>query len=381
MRRHAGFTLIEIIAVLGIAVTIMGIGVGVMMTLGQKDKLVVAEQLVADAVRQARHTARSTGGPVIVTLDKGTRLLYGASRTPIRTETFDNPNTGATPLGGTSSLNGRTGNGLRLGVDVPAPVPLSAKEQLYRGGKSDGFYIALDVRPPPANSVRDGDLAPLVLIADDTAHINNSQVVLYLKCVKRRIQGTPQPVDYLCWDLRGAIVDKDGNPTVISTIDAQAGGGSDVADPIMGETWFEAGFLYDKKQLVLYRDSRTVAKTAAPADLRSDHQDHLHLGKLVTPGNISMGSDVTWTGAGTVVDNVRLYRLGTSVIGRLPPGIEIAQDYQIVAHPDGQVEVNLSGGSANPNIILKGQFKGAETAEINVTTTGMVTSKIVTGVP
>ncbi|GDY12307.1 hypothetical protein LBMAG53_11850 [Planctomycetota bacterium] len=380
MRRHAGFTLIEIIAVLGIAVTIMGIGVGVMMTLGQKDKLVVAEQLVADAVRQARHTARSTGGPVIVTLDKGSRLLYGASRTPIKTETFDRPNGGA-PLGGAWNLNGRTGNGLRLGVDVPAPVQLSAKEQLYRGGKSDGFYIALDVRPPPATSVAVGDLAPLVLIADDTAHINNSQVLLYLKCVKRRIQGTPQPVDYLCWDLRGAIVDSSGNPTVISTIDAQAGGGSDVADPIMGETWFEAGFLYDKKQLVLYRDSRTVAKTAAPPELRSDKQDNLFLGKLVTPGNVSLGSDVTWTGAGTVVDNVRLYRLGTSVIGRLPPGIEITQDYQIVAHPDGQVEVNPSGGSANPDIVLKGQFKGAETARVGITTTGMVTSKIETGVP
>ena len=59
-----GFSLVELLVVLAIIATMTGLVLSGLFTTRDTNRLLAAEQMLAGAIRQARHTARSSGSPV-----------------------------------------------------------------------------------------------------------------------------------------------------------------------------------------------------------------------------------------------------------------------------------------------------------------------------
>ena len=165
-----GFSLVELLVVLGIIATMTGLVLSGLFTTRDTNRLLAAEQMLAGAIRQARHTARSSGSPVELRLTptlSGTEVvgakLGGVSRVCLWSETFDKerdtdengvidplkqlPEPGDQPNG---VVVGRSGNGWRPSNDFPVfPPPPSSPPQLTRGSalvrgtRSDGFYLVV----------------------------------------------------------------------------------------------------------------------------------------------------------------------------------------------------------------------------------------------
>src|ERR1043165_983999 len=103
------------LVVLAIFAALMALTVGAISTKGS-DKLLATEQLVADLVRQARHTARTSGTPVVVLVDKAARRIQGVSQVPVWSEDLDGGGiAGPIPAG-------FTGTGYQ--IDAATGVPL-----------------------------------------------------------------------------------------------------------------------------------------------------------------------------------------------------------------------------------------------------------------
>ena len=126
-----GFSLVELLIVLVIMASIAALVLFGLFRGKDTNRLLAAEHLLADAVRQARHAARSSGAPVELRLTPvidGTQVvgarLAGVSRTPIFHETFDGPT--AIPIEALGAgydkygnTLGRSGNGRVVGPGSP----------------------------------------------------------------------------------------------------------------------------------------------------------------------------------------------------------------------------------------------------------------------
>ncbi len=193
--RH-GFTLVELVVVLGILLVITSLGIGAFINTQRTNRLLGAANLVADLLRQARHTARTTGEPVLLRVVQeadGKEAIYGIARTPVVSTTFDEGPTvdGRRFLNFFSdpddelrfrSVTGMTGHGLTIhqpqqasvGGLLPTAVlfdPNSSTETGLRerrltrqGGQTDGFVLRCCVRiTASANS----GLIPLVVLTSE----------------------------------------------------------------------------------------------------------------------------------------------------------------------------------------------------------------------
>jgi prepilin-type N-terminal cleavage/methylation domain-containing protein len=80
---RAGFSLVELLVVLGILVTLAAIGAGAFISSGRGNRLAGTEQLITSALRQARYTARATGQAVLIYIDKDLATVSGVSRYPV----------------------------------------------------------------------------------------------------------------------------------------------------------------------------------------------------------------------------------------------------------------------------------------------------------
>jgi type II secretory pathway pseudopilin PulG len=63
---RAGFSLMELLVVLGLIITLTAIGIGAFQNQQRTSRLAGSAALVGDVIRQARHTARMTGQPVFI---------------------------------------------------------------------------------------------------------------------------------------------------------------------------------------------------------------------------------------------------------------------------------------------------------------------------
>ncbi len=371
-------------------------------------------------MRQARHTARSTGAPVVLRITRdapdaagniGGATIAGVSRIPLWTEPFEGPTIGspnAIPLPPAPHL-GVTGYGWWTGsppatTGAPAgssgaagPPPFATLEraqQIARGAGarnrlSDGFYLACTVNPklagPTAKAAPlllvgdSGDIATslcgLILMPDTRAIQKVSGATANLACYEIvgwvRPDGAPAPIEVSSLDIAdvptGVLRDE---PLLHPSVSGETHP-NDVAGPLAGGRWEELGLLYDGERLVLYRNGRRVGEKLLPSGSAS----HLPTGGA----QVHIGEAGAQSAEDACFDDCRLYRLATDQLGRLPGQVVPNDDYQIVAHPDGRVEVNVAetaaklagaggaGGLTLPNAVATANASATITVTIAMT--------------
>jgi prepilin-type N-terminal cleavage/methylation domain-containing protein len=339
--RTRGFTLVEMLAVLGIIVVVMGLGFGLVQSLGRQDALVTSQSLITGALRQIQHVARTTGSPAMARIwkDDGRWRLSQTGRSPIWTETFDDS---------VNATNGRTGRGLRLDNTTSTAQPLDLRKGLGRFGRAEGFSIRLDILPPQAHACSEGLVIPLVVIGTDAdARLDNAQIVVYLVNTVLPVQTAPQRVDMRLWDLRAMIRQEGTASSVIETKVTSIDPDSTydvIRNPLSGGTWTNVTVSYDGTELAMARDGFPVGtrKSTEPSKklVGSNDATTVVLGRLRTVNGI----DVTnWDGAGTIIDNLRIERHGTMAATTLPGGMTWPQgltDLRILAQADGTLSTS-----------------------------------------
>lgn len=436
---QGAFSLVELLVVIGIIATMLGLVLGGLYRSRDGNRLLAAEHVLADAIRQARHTARSTGAPVELRLTPvvtgsdvvGTRLA-GVTRTALWSETFDKvrdldedgvinavdedwvhlPASGE-PANGV--VIGRSGNGRIASATHPIMHHLTRGTVLVRGGRSDGFHVACSVLPP-SNITQDAIL-PLVMVGSADAMVAESQCVLYLRGRNHRVTQNNQGVVPV-WELVGAVWDESGSEVSISSHAHQIttrmanptlpSGEPDLAHAITGGRWVDVALLYTGRRMLLYLDGQRIAelRTGVPTALKAEG-DHVHVGMIHELNK----PDPTYSPA--PLDDVRLYRLGTADVSELPGNVvlvdgvggrpDAALAWRFLCQPDGRVEVSrdndtdatpVNDRSGQPvagtprtgdkATIVLGQLRSPgmiQNAELTVTLDGRVSSRLVAEQP
>ncbi|MBA3707658.1 MAG: prepilin-type N-terminal cleavage/methylation domain-containing protein [Planctomycetes bacterium] len=368
-----GFTLLEMLVVIGIMMTLLGLSIGAIMHTPKLNAMVATEHMVADAIRQARHTARSSGAPVMVEVRKAERAIMGISQITLYNDTFEAtaPKLAARPpspadIPPVLLTMGVTGRGL-LTAPVSSdgslepfimPTPQQKNLQLYRanGGRIEGFYLACAVYPAAVGAAR----YPLVFVGGSDQATTTCGIAL--RTITRRIQVAPgatipgpppftkidQKPAMTCLDVYGWIRDDAGTVTYVSAdmdapsgvqadIDVSAAGERDVAGPMMAGEWSEIGMMFDGTNLELYRNGILVGQKAVTVAKLYAGDNSIRLGygdfsdgltPAIPPGIVYLQGSL---------DDALLQRLGVDRAGILPAGMEPAQDYYISVHPDGRV--------------------------------------------
>ena len=378
-----GFSLVELVVVLAIIATMTGLVLSGLFTTRDTNRLLAAEQMLAGAIRQARHTARSSGSPVELRLTptlSGSEVvgakLGGVSRVCLWSETFDKERdtnddgvidgldvsfTLPEPVNGVVVANGivvgRSGNGWRPSIEFPSfPPPPSPPPQLARGSalvrgtRSDGFYLACSVLLPATPS----GIIPLVLIGENESP---SACQCYLALQERTVvvqttdPAPPVPsvplASVVVWDLVGKITDHSGEVKIQSVDHALVSRMGVNPHPIVGGRWIDVGLLYDGERMILYCDGERIAQLPVGTNSHLvDKGSSIYLGSMLN----EFTADPPTLYANAPLDNARLYRLGTADLGELPGNVVLVSaegakpdqnlGYRILCQPDGRVEVS-----------------------------------------
>jgi prepilin-type N-terminal cleavage/methylation domain-containing protein len=384
--RH-GFSLVELLVVLGIIAAMAGLVLGGLFRSRDGNRLLAAEQVLADAIRQARHTARSTGAPVELRLTPvlnnnevvGARLA-GVSRTTLWSETFDKVRDvnddgvidaddeayyASVTDGSDGVVIGRSGNGRLVSAQHPIPTQtLPRGGGIVRGGRTDGFFLACSVKPQPIAGLNLTEI-PLVIVGGDGS-LETSQCGIGLIATQSTIQNSTPPIQVTYWDLTGWVYDDGGRMVALNqSLDPVPSRHAreawddpktkiEVANPISGGRWVDVGLLYDGRRMVLYLDGQRVAerRTGVPDRLRSDGAD-IHVGTRVLPG-----SPATVEYAAAPLDDIRLARLSTAEMSDLPGNVVLVPSagagpsrtlgWRMLCQPDGRVEVSRDDQDPTP---------------------------------
>jgi len=417
--RHA-FTLIELLVVISIMMILMGLSVASVVKAPRLNRMIAAEQVVADCIRQARHTARTSGQPVVLRLKKDERSISGLVR-----QTLWQGVEGWPKVAGISAP-GRTGTGLilpeayatggALGAAIDPttlqlsgmlPLPqLNGGQRIWRGQASPssrpGLLLSVAVRPPIPDEVHTSgpptpQVVPLVMVGPDAVDPIYDDAVLGLALVQSNITVSPagtgsrpaptKATAAASWEIIGwfgaaaqrvevssisdvpvdqaaartqTIVNLTAGPTPVSGF-AESG-------PLTGGRWTEISLLVENDRLVLYRDGRRVGEKAGAGVISLP---------VIPTERIFVGcakiDSVLRTADYTQLDDVRLERLGDAMAGVLPSGVKLDAERRIVCHPDGRVEVDVNTAT-NADVTIVLSADSGERAELIVTTTGEVSS-------
>lgn len=410
-----GFTLIEILVVVGIVLLLMGLVIGSVVATPKLDRMLAAEQVLSDGIRQARHTARTSGQPVVLKLKRDERAISGLTRQILWSGVEGWP-ADASGL----SMPGRTGSGLlaaaseaptaacyHAGRDLPG-ARLERANRVWRGQASPasrpGLLLSVAVRPPLAGSLAHATV-PLAMVGADGDAACESAVLglaLVLSDAGSGLTGTTRTTVAKSWEIVGwfgvdgagrvevsSIADvpadlkatsghrlaADGNAVTIVRKALTANPGVDLvgdaeSGPLVGGRWTEITLLVDGPRLVLYRDGRRVGEKAGadavalPARAAGD-AERVHVGHMTLGGGDILAVDA-------LIDDVRLERLGDALAGTLPGGVKVAADRRITCHPDGRVEVDGAVHADGIGIALTAD--GGERAIVTVHASGAVSS-------
>lgn len=428
-------TLLELLVVVGIMLLVAAIGAGVWFNAANTSRLVASERLVAGLVRQARHTARTSGQPVTLLFSKDERTVAGIARVPLWQERFEDalPPIGLTGQAGAAAdpaawlTRGCTGQGLRIAAadlaatPIPAIGPALERERrlIGRASLGDGFLLGAAVDLPAAIGAA-GDVLPLLLISTETSFtggLPSTELACAGLLLHRRtglmfdptiqvlpmVGATANNPDQAAWDVVGWIRPAGGTVAVLSllgnachaddpTLTTPAGG---LATSVLhnrlrlhglaGGTWTDLALSWDGRTLLLLVDGRLAASVAAPGprlDPGPGSVPHLWLGQALVDEALRTypgGAD----GLGDLpknlprdwrIDNASLSAAGAGQAGQLPQGVAPTTDHQVVCLPDGRVLVD---GASSGSLELRGDFDRADTrATIAIRADGTVASQL-----
>lgn len=402
---QAGITLVELLVVILLIAVLAGIGWAGMLGAKRGTGLVGGTQLVEDLVRQARHTAISSGAPVTLLVRADERDVVGVSQIAVFAERFERhfdaartPRTHADP---DPPVPGIAGYGWVLdypgfapdaggSVDVLAR-PLERGRRLMRR-PGDGFHVSCWVRPPPVAGPNapppEVTFLPLVIVGTDddpnadsgfvALGMDRSEVVAQVESAGTVAFSHWAPVAWL-WngtdrtELRGV---REGSVLHDSVP------GREVLGPIVGDRWIELGVLYDGHDLVLYRDGVEIAHTGKPPAGATGFPPPPGV-VAVPPGidgfRVFMGRAGGERGFG-MIDEVRVHRLGADRPARLPAGVRPDRDYRIVVS-EGHLALHDGGGTRLGGALVLRSEATAAHAQITIGAAGTVSSRIVEPAP
>ncbi len=435
----SAFTLIEILVVITIFMILMGLTIGSVVRGPKLQRMVAAEQVVADCIRQARHTARTSGQPVVLKLKKDERSISGLVRTVLWHGVEGPASAVAWPqteweksIGVWERVDapGRTGLGLELpgayqenGVLKPERAEwdpdgdLAGTKRLWRGAaiadpkNRPGLLLSVAVRPPIAGSAFAGQPAPTVLplalvaqpgsdiAAHAQAHLGLALVLSTVATDGPQTTRSAQKVvptwEVIGWFGAGGIceVSSISNPpkdfAVTKLVDNKAKTIVEVDNGATGVTKYDE--FTESNALVGGR--WTEIALLVEGDRLVLYRDGRRIGEntgalaasvpfnqaeRVYVGICTLKAGVQpQVATGASLDEVRIERLGDALAGTLPSGVtpDTADEQRIICHPDGRVEVDQNTGDDSSTIIRLISDSG-ERAEITVDTSGAVASRV-----
>lgn len=421
------FTLIEILVVIGIVLLLMGLVIGSVVSTPKLDRMLAAEQVLSDCIRQARHTARTGGQPVVLRLKKDERSISGLTRQILWSGVEDWPlmDDGA---GGDLAAPGRTGTGLLPAASVAptaacyrqptdrdlATAKLERANRLWRGqaapASRPGLMLSVAVRAPIAGTAGIPTTLPLALVGldgDPSCEASSMGLALVLSDGGSALNSATRKTVAKSWEIIGwfgadgagrvevsSIADvpadlapTSGNRTGLTIVrkSTTSAAGDVVGDaesgPLVGGRWTEITLLVDGSRLILYRDGRRVGEKTGAAGVSlpargTTESERVQVGHMTLGGT---GSD--YLAIDTLIDDVRLERLGDAMAGTLPSGVKPVLDRRITCHPDGRVEVDgaVATGTAAAvaaGIAIELTADSGEKATVNVNAAGAVSTQL-----
>ncbi len=385
-----GFSLIELLVVLGLLIVLATIGVAAFSGTRKVSRLVGTEQLISAMIRQARMTARATGQAVMLYVDPDTRSISGVSRLAMwqsDCENFPTPNPAC------EAQFGRTGKGLKIGSMGEFPVAtlysgtggVGRNTQLTRRPgtqKTEGFQFGAVVKAQLVYDPNNGAAAmgpeylPLLTISADPVGTPPDTDTAFAGLVLRRAEqpmftsGTPPTAvpglpmtlntnpNRLVWELIGWVL-PEGTTTpefVRSLVDAVKPSDqtqlndlelAQRIDPTNGGAWMDVSLVFSGSSLELWRDGRLIARHPLSGITRIEGYQKAHtlfIGAATIGTQLSgLAPTLTTTatpalaGATTIFDDIQLVRLGVDQPQVFPGGVEPKQGYRVLVHPDGRI--------------------------------------------
>ena len=399
-----GFSLVELIVVLGILILLAAIGAGAFVSSGRGNRLSGTEQLVTAALRQARYTARATGQAVLIYVDKDKATIGGVSRFPI----WQTPCEPSLPPFRTGDAlesylvpYGRSGRG--LGRTLTAAATAAAAYTFFdpagtgdlrnrslqitpnKTGATTGFQLTCAVRAPELTTTPqtlvpivcvDGETGDVIPTSDGTPTSAYAGLLLYRRDMPMFGHGETPPSPALnvaftppkraCWDLVGWIRTESGIEIITNVTDAIDPSTLLPLDDVdkaarrigyAGGVWEEVSLMQSDTWLELYRAGILVARrelAAAPRIAGSGQPHRLVMGSLSLAAGVAGALDLPPAPQlhipvdAAAIDDVSLVRLGTDQAQQLPNGVVPYRAYAMIVRPDGRMSSIAMGGPSDP---------------------------------
>ena len=348
MRHRQGYSFVELLVVVLILVTLLGLAAGAFASF-TSSSIAGVEAFMADAVRQARHTARTSAAPVALTIDAARREIRGSVREPLIAASFelDTRDDRIRP-------EGRTGRGFRIDAVTPAEpwrIPLADGDRplplIVPGQEADGLVLSCAVRAP--RPARGNGILPLVAVCPDASlAYDRSRIGIGLGRLSTQRQagggGAPaitiatwQPVGWVRAGGKHHIIKPNPGQLSDNGLHQMGGVGSDLDRRLAGERWTELMVVHDGQYLRLYADGREIATPvlAGPLDPVLAEEGSGRFQVVVGALEFANRADAA---NGAIIDDVALWRIGNGAPTPLPPRVTPEADATILIHPDGRSE-------------------------------------------
>jgi hypothetical protein len=353
-------------------------------------RLTASEHLLAGAIRQARHTARSSGMPVALRLEStmvnNERVgitMSGQFRVPIWTETFDGEGKviesplepdEAGKIGeqekerrakNAGLVVGRSGNGKK-----PGNYPYNGNQYgeitySFQRGQSfnrksdststDGFFMSCSVRPnapvfPDNYTDKTISIGVPLMIIGMAPNFENAQAVLELRCrlnnPKVPLEPGEKPLPAV-WEVFGQVfAHNDRSQCSVSSkynwqsllhaaVESSSTNTDDIPFIVEPDRWIELGLLYDGKRLYLYANGRPIAVQYNIVPKKLADGTRCYVGQYTH-------QDGTVAYTNLPFDDIRISKLGQNDAMAFPDGVIFSNNvfgYRIMCHSNGRVEV------------------------------------------
>ena len=426
--RHA-FSMVELLVVLLIIITLMGIGVGTWMNTAENNSTVGTQNLIGSFIQQARNRSISQGLPVVLQISDQDNSISGITQTFVWQESFDWPAAETetvyrdpasdplvdAPVPAERSF-GRSGYAWKYPYAAPTsgqqfflkafdaiPTSTVSGSETYTPlftDEHDGFYVNCSVKAPNVDSAPQSQI-PLLLITKKGNSDNVDEAIAGIELWRVSQFMTDGPVDIkigstwtvVAWvkqrpnypadlsidtpSLWNAI--KSANNYVRYPIDHELSDGTIIhqsRSPYIGDQWIDIGFAYDSNTLYLFRDGQRVdinvnAISTLGFTPSLDEEISVYVGRH------SIGSIRHMTSA--TIDDSSIIRIGSGQRELLNNGIGPNAHYKIVC--DNGMVACYKDGTTTDTLEFINTNDNSGTFNITVNSDGSLEHTVITTAP